>query len=1095
MKKSSKVLSLVLAVLMAVSCFSGLTIFSASAEETDTKIYFDASNLPAEWGTTKTVYCHLYAVAGDDLPETSWQGKAEKCKKDTATGLYYFDTAKLKSADGTNHGGLKDNADYAVIFSTIDTKSQSHQTCNVTLGKPCLGETIYLTGGTVENTEDSSKRDFAATWKNNSDNYGPKAAITSLGHVTEGRFPIYLSRAEMVAQAIFNWAVKNPKNYTPETVADICAQVEAEPMDVYNAYAEMYATELADPAAYPDCAPLTTVATLLGVDPSGTTAPATEEPTTVEPTTVEPTTVEPTTEPTTEPATEPADATQYVVAGVESLTGYEWQGSPALAPENVMTKSGDVYTKTFTAVPVGKSYQLKVVANTGDEQKWIGLDGTDNNVTFDVETACDVTVTFDPATNKITVTGDGVKMVTDLEVNSITVVGNGEDNWLNGVAWGVDAEVNHMTQVSDKVYQIKYENIESADDAYQFKFAANDDWAASWGLPEQSATPIGEEFDLTFNGQNMLLNTVSAGFEEDSLVDVTITLDITNFDYSTRSGAKATVKVEPSTEEPTTTEPTTEEPTTAPAADTTYVVAGTTNLTGYEWVGTPAAAPENVMTADGSVFTKTFSAVPAGKNYQLKVVANTGDEQKWIGLDGTDNNVTFDVETACDVTVTFDPATNKITVTGDGVKMVTDLEVNSITVVGNGEDNWLNGVAWGVDAEVNHMTQVSDKVYQIKYENIESADDAYQFKFAANDDWAASWGLPEQSATPIGEEFDLTFNGQNMLLNTVSAGFEEDSLVDVTITLDITNFDYSTRSGAKATVKVEPSTPAVDNLTINATSNICQAIGSGTFNVGDKVSVYYLLDTKDAQLEEVQWALTYDKNLLTLDSLTMPEIADGMVNMNDVSGNASNLALYDFAGGKKLVEAVFTVNGTGTTNVDLNVVDLTLGKLNPATGTVDADSEYEAVVNGDMANDLFDHINSDAKVEAYVEPTTTEPTTTEPATTEPATTEPTTTEPATEPTDAPSTEPTTVEPATEPTDAPATDAPATVAPTTPDATSATQVATKGQSTADTATSDTPANGTSSNAVQTGNASMAVVILLALVSATGVVYFTRKRFNK
>ena len=232
----------------------------------------------------------------------------------------------------------------------------------------------------------------------------------------------------------------------------------------------------------------------------------------------------------------------------------------------------------------------------------------------------------------------------------------------------------------------------------------------------------------------------------------------------------------------------------------------------------------------------------------------------------------------------------------------------------------------------------------------------------------------------------------------------------------------------------------------------------------------------------------------------MPEIADGMVNMNDVSGNASNLALYDFAGGKKLVEAVFTVNGTGTTNVDLNVVDLTLGKLNPATGTVDADSEYEAVVNGDMANDLFDHINSDAKVEAYVEPTTTEPTTTEPtttepATTEPATTEPTTTEPATEPTDAPSTEPTTVEPATEPTDAPATDAPATVAPTTPDATSATQVATKGQSTADTATSDTPANGTSSNAVQTGNASMAVVILLALVSATGVVYFTRKRFNK
>ena len=936
----------------------------------------------------------------------------------------------------------------------------------------------------------------------------------------------------------------------------------------------------------------------------------------------------------------------YFVSGCEELTGYKWAETEATCGDNVMTENGDGnYEKVFTNVAVGNGYQFKVVKN---DKEWIGVGDTgEDNFTFNVTKECDVTVTYNPTTNEITATGEGVVIPTELVVDHITVVGNGEDAWLNGKDWKVDAEANHMTETSEgsKVYQIKFESLDAYEN-YQFKFAANGSWADNWGLPEQGTAPLNEWFDLTYNGQNMIIDTDAAGYEDG--YDIVLTLDLSNFDYATKQGAKGKVDIvtgaepttvaepttaapakkgltvtatsnlfsekqvtlsadqktvrvtymfqtkdrdgmlnfqykmnydpsvlkvsantrkstsfeypnfefnknvapgllmgigsdtslyfssekeivfssvefdvinpeavattvdldveyltisnqdpvseleipsdevvlldksvldqdavdkyvavaktvtvpdgseEPTTVEPTTVEqPTTEEPTTAPAADTTYVVAGTTNLTGYEWVGTPAAAPENVMTADGSVFTKTFSAVPAGKNYQLKVVANTGDEQKWIGLDGTDNNVTFDVETACDVTVTFDPATNKITVTGDGVKMVTDLEVNSITVVGNGEDNWLNGVKWGVDAEANHMTQVSDKVYQIKYENIESADDAYQFKFAANDDWAASWGLPEQSATPIGEEFDLAFNGQNMLLNTVSAGFEEDSLVDVTITLDISKFDYSTRSGAKATVKVEPSTPAVDNLTINATSNICQANGSGTFNVGDKVSVYYLLDTKDAQLEEVQWALTYDKNLLTLDSLTMPEIADGMVNMNDVSGNASNLALYDFAGGKKLVEAVFTVNGTGTTNVDLNVVDLTLGKLNPATGTVDADSEYEAVVNGDMANDLFDHINSDAKVEAYVEPTTTEPTTTEPATTEPT----------------------------------------TVAPTTPDATSATQAATKGQSTADTATPDTPANGTSSNAVQTGNASMAVVILLALVSATGVVYFTRKRFNK
>ena len=545
MKKSSKVLSLVLAVLMAVSCFSGLTIFSASAEETDTKIYFDASNLPADWGTTKTVYCHLYAVAGDDLPETSWQGKAEKCKQDSATGLYYFDTAKLKSADGTNHGGLKDNADYAVIFSTIDTKSQSHQTCNVTLGKPCLGDTIYLTGGTVENTEDSSKRDFAATWKKNSDNYGPKAAITSLGHVTEGRFPIYLSRAEMVAQALFNWAVKNAKNYTPETVADICAQVEAQPIDVYNAYAEMYAEQLADPAAYPECAPLTTVATLLGIDPSGTTAPATEEPTTVEPTTVEPTT-----EPTTEPATEPVDETQYVVAGVESLTGYEWQGSPALAPENVMTKDGDIYTLTYKNVPVAKDYQFKIVENVPGEvvdgvqqwsQNWIGYNGTDNNVTFKVDKECDVTITYNPATKEIGVTGDSAEIVTDMEIDYVVAVGNGVDNWLNGQAWIVDAEQNIMTEVADRVYQITFKDVDSYEN-YQFKFAANGSWAANWGLPVQDVAPVGNDFDLSFNAQNMIIDTVSLGYV--GTVDITITLDLSNFNYLEGTGAKANVKVD-----------------------------------------------------------------------------------------------------------------------------------------------------------------------------------------------------------------------------------------------------------------------------------------------------------------------------------------------------------------------------------------------------------------------------------------------------------------------------------------------------------------------------------------------------------------------
>ena len=495
-----------------------------TSEVTDTKIYFDVSTAPAEWGTTKRVYCHLYAVAGDEVPETSWQTPPEKCAKDEKTGLYYFDTARITNEDGSLHGGLKDNADYAVIFSTIDTKRTTHQTCDITLGKPCLGDTVYLTGGKVENTWDSSKLDYVATWRNNSDNYGPKAAITSCGKVIDGCYPIYLSRAEMVAQALYNWAIKIPNHYTPETVANICAEVGAEPIDVYNTYAEVYATQLAYPEAYPNCAPLSTIATLLGIDSPDPIEPA--------------------------PAADPT----YVVVGSEEFAGLNWIGDPVGGALNVMTKDGDLYTKTFTATPAGKNYQIKVVKNvegtdpeTGGtvwNQTWVGIgEEYNDNFTFNVTDTCDVTVTFNPATNEINVTGDNVKVVTGLEVEYITAVGNGFDGWLNGVAWGVDADSNKLEMVSDKVYKVTYKDVTSSD-CYVFKFAANGSWADNWGLPaEENGAPVGENYALTYNGENMVLNTVALGYEEGTLLNVTLTLDLTNFDYSSKQGAIARIEV------------------------------------------------------------------------------------------------------------------------------------------------------------------------------------------------------------------------------------------------------------------------------------------------------------------------------------------------------------------------------------------------------------------------------------------------------------------------------------------------------------------------------------------------------------------------
>lgn len=300
MKKSSKIISLALSVTMAASCFAGFSISSASAADEETKIYFEVPTLES-WGTTKSVYCHVYNVyGGSPLTETSWQSKAEACKKDSATGLYYFDTTKV--------GTIEEGADYALLFSTVDTNKAPHQTGNITFGKECLGDTVYVTGEMVENTEDSSKMDFEGAWRNHSDKYGAKAAITSTGKIVGKYFPVYQPKEQIVSQFLCSWAVVNEALITPEIVQADCEQLGVEPAAVLEQYKADYAEQLADPENNPNVASVEVVAALLGVDPNPTTAPATTEPVTTEPVTTEPVTTEPV---TTEPPTDPAPVLKY----------------------------------------------------------------------------------------------------------------------------------------------------------------------------------------------------------------------------------------------------------------------------------------------------------------------------------------------------------------------------------------------------------------------------------------------------------------------------------------------------------------------------------------------------------------------------------------------------------------------------------------------------------------------------------------------------------------------------------------------------------------------------------------------------------------
>ncbi len=227
-----------------------------------------------------------------------------------------------------------------------------------------------------------------------------------------------------------------------------------------------------------------------------------------------------------------SDAT-YVVAGVPELCEKNWDGSPEGNEENIMASNGDgTYIKVYTNVAVKNDYTFKVVENLSDgTQNWYGADGG-NNVFFDVVSVCDVTITFDSATKEINVTGSGVEFTTDLVVDSVTVVGNGNyEKWLNGEPWNPGAYANQMTEVEPKVYEITYTNLEK--DLYcEFKFAINSSWTDSFG---GTFSASGVETNAVYNGSTMSFTTTY------ELTDVNIRLDLSSFDYATKEGATFTV--------------------------------------------------------------------------------------------------------------------------------------------------------------------------------------------------------------------------------------------------------------------------------------------------------------------------------------------------------------------------------------------------------------------------------------------------------------------------------------------------------------------------------------------------------------------------
>ncbi len=225
-------------------------------------------------------------------------------------------------------------------------------------------------------------------------------------------------------------------------------------------------------------------------------------------------------------------------------------------------------------------------------------------------------------------------------------------------------------------------------------------------------------------------------------------------------------------------------------AEDIYIVAGSEELCGTVWDGTDH---NNKMTDNGDgTYSKTFTNVAVMNGYQFKVAKN-GEE--WYG-DEAGNNITFNVTTACDVTITFNATTFKSTVTGTGVQAYV-FNVEKVIAVGNGAGAWLNDAAWDPNADVNKMTEVADKVYEITFDNV-PVDEGYMVKFATNGSWTDNFGGFFEAS---GKESDAMYNSGNITFNLEKAG-------TVTLRLDLSKFDYATRTGAKFVVTLPGSEPA-----------------------------------------------------------------------------------------------------------------------------------------------------------------------------------------------------------------------------------------------------------------------------------------------
>ena len=189
----------------------------------------------------------------------------------------------------------------------------------------------------------------------------------------------------------------------------------------------------------------------------------------------------------------------------------------------------------------------------------------------------------------------------------------------------------------------------------------------------------------------------------------------------------------------------------------------------------------------------------SGSNYTVAI--NTTSVPALFILNNGSGKQTNDIE--------FKSDGSKIDVTTIGTCTIT--AVPKYYVVGNGSGNWLNGVEWEPGNSANQMTEISDNVWQIVYEDVPAGLNCI-FKFVADGSFQTNFG-GTLSANGIYE--DAVYNAyENITFTTTETS-------NVIIILDLSDYDHSSKQGAKFTVIYE---------TVEITYTLYDSYGDGWNN-------------------------------------------------------------------------------------------------------------------------------------------------------------------------------------------------------------------------------------------------------------------------